>query len=127
MNNNKNNNTPSLIAADVRLNGSLVSQGEVQIDGRIEGDIKADILLIGSQGHVEGSVEAGEVTIRGRVSGSIRANKVAIETSAQVQGDVFHNTLSIAAGAQMEGQIKQLNQQETLSIVSNDDALVAES
>ncbi len=127
LNTNKNNNTPSLISADVRLSGSLVSQGEVQLDGRIEGDIKAEILLIGSQGHVEGSVEAGEVTIRGRVSGSIRANKVAIENSAQVQGDVFHNTLSIAAGAQMEGQIKQLNQQETLSVVSNDDALVAES
>ena len=120
-NNNKNSQTPSLISADVRLTGSLTSQGEVQLDGRIDGDIKADTLLIGSQGQVDGSVQANEVTIHGRVSGSISANKVAIESSAQVHGDVYHNTLSIAAGAQMEGQIKQLTQQETLSVVSNDD------
>ncbi|MFY8273084.1 bactofilin family protein [Pseudoalteromonas sp. SSDWG2] len=126
--NNKSNNTPSLISADVRLTGSLISQGEVQLDGRIDGDIKADVLLVGSQGRVDGSVQANEVTIHGEVSGSISANKVAIESSATVKGDVYHNTLSIAAGAQMEGQIKQLAQHEALSVVSNEeDVLVAES
>ncbi len=121
LNNNKSNQAPSLISADVRLTGSLVSQGEVQLDGRIDGDIKADVLLIGNQGQVDGSVQANEVTIHGRVSGSISANKVAIESSAQVHGDVYHNTLSIAAGAQMEGQIKQLAQQESLSVVHTDE------
>ncbi|GAP74832.1 polymer-forming cytoskeletal protein [Pseudoalteromonas ruthenica] len=117
----KNTATPSLIAADVRLTGTLSSQGEVQLDGRIDGDIKADTLIIGSQGQVEGSVEATDVTIKGRVSGSISASKVAIESSAQVQGDVFHDTLSIAAGATMEGQIKQLNKKDSFSVVSNND------
>ena len=116
----KNTATPSLIAADVRLTGTLSSQGEVQLDGRIDGDIKADTLIIGSQGQVEGSVEATDVTIKGRVSGSISASKVAIESSAQVQGDVFRH-LSIAAGATMEGQIKQLNKKDSFSVVSNND------
>lgn len=107
------NSTPSLISADVHLQGTLSSQGEVQLDGTIKGDLKAHTILIGGTGVVEGSVEAQDIVVKGKVTGSIKANKVAIESSAKVHGDVFHDTLSIASGAQMEGQIKQLRQQQS--------------
>lgn len=114
---NKANLTPSLISADVRIQGSLISQGEVQLDGQIDGDIRAEQLVIGQHGKVIGSIEATEVVIHGKVEGAIKANKIAVEASAHISGDVFHDTLSIAAGAEVEGQIKRLSQQETLSIV----------
>tara|TARA_R110002072_G_scaffold280806_2_gene443221 strand:+ start:115 stop:597 length:483 start_codon:yes stop_codon:yes gene_type:complete len=106
--------TPSIISNDVRITGSLVSQGEVQLDGRIDGDIKAEHLVIGSSGVVEGVVEASSVVVKGKIIGSLNANEVKIENNAHVLGDIFHDTLSIEAGAIIEGSLKQRFEKEVI-------------
>lgn len=102
----KNNNAPSIISQDVCLTGVLTSQGEVQLDGRIDGDIKAQHLVIGSSGVVEGEVDAQSVVIIGKVIGSINAKEVKVQSGAQIHGDIFHDTLTIDAGAIIEGNLK---------------------
>jgi cytoskeletal protein CcmA (bactofilin family) len=106
--------TPSIISNDVRITGSLVSQGEVQLDGRIDGDIKAEHLVIGSSGVVEGVVEASSVVVKGKIIGSLNASEVKIEKNAHVLGDIFHDTLSIEAGAIIEGSLKQRFEKEVI-------------
>jgi cytoskeletal protein CcmA (bactofilin family) len=106
--------TPSIISNDVRITGSLVSQGEVQLDGRIDGDIKAEHLVIGSSGVVEGVVEASSVVVKGKIIGSLNASEVEIENNAHVLGDIFHDTLSIEAGAIIEGSLKQRFEKEVI-------------
>ena len=105
--------TPSIISNDVRVTGSLVSQGEVQLDGRIDGDIKAEHVVIGSSGVVEGVVEASSV-VKGKIIGSLNASEVKIENNAHVLGDIFHDTLSIEAGAIIEGSLKQRFEKEVI-------------
>ncbi|TMP12507.1 hypothetical protein CWC11_00260 [Pseudoalteromonas sp. S3178] len=114
------NHTPSIISEDVRLTGTLTSQGEVQLDGRIDGDIKAEHLVIGSTGVVEGIVEAKSVIVKGKIIGSLNASEVKIQSSAHVHGDVFHDTLSIDAGAIIEGSLKQRFEKEEPELISND-------
>lgn len=114
------NHTPSIISEDVRLTGTLTSQGEVQLDGRIDGDIKAEHLVIGSTGIVEGIVEAKSVIVKGKIIGSLNASEVKIQSSAHVHGDVFHDTLSIDAGAIIEGSLKQRFEKEEPELISND-------
>lgn len=114
------NHTPSIISEDVRLTGTLTSQGEVQLDGRIDGDIKAEHLVIGSTGIVEGIVEAKSVVVKGKIIGSLNASEVKIQSSAHVHGDVFHDTLSIDAGAIIEGSLKQRFEKEEPELISND-------
>ncbi|WP_213608706.1 polymer-forming cytoskeletal protein [Pseudoalteromonas sp.] len=106
--------TPSIISNDVRITGSLVSQGEVQLDGRIDGDIKAEHLVIGSSGIVEGVVEASSVVVKGKIIGSLNASEVKIENNAHVLGDIFHDTLSIEAGSIIEGSLKQRFEKEVI-------------
>ncbi|WP_372857503.1 polymer-forming cytoskeletal protein [Pseudoalteromonas sp.] len=106
--------TPSIISDDVRITGSLVSQGEVQLDGRIDGDIKAEHLVIGTSGVVEGIVEASSVIVKGKIIGSLNASEVKIENNAHVHGDIFHDTLSIEAGAIIEGSLKQRFEKEVI-------------
>ena len=106
--------TPSIISNDVRVTGSLVSQGEVQLDGRIDGDMKAEHLVIGSSGVVEGVVEASSVVVKGKIIGSLNASEVKIENNAHVLGDIFHDTLSIEAGAIIEGSLKQRFEKEVI-------------
>ncbi|GAB0110432.1 bactofilin family protein [Pseudoalteromonas distincta] len=111
--------TPSIISEDVRMTGTLISQGEVQLDGRIDGDIKAAHLVIGSTGIVEGVVEAESVIVKGKIIGTLNAGEVRIQDSAHVHGDVFHDTLSIDAGAIIEGSLKQRFEKEDVDLISD--------
>ena len=97
-------NTPSIIGGDVQLKGNLITTGEVQFDGRMEGDLHCGSLTIGESAEVTGSVVAETVIIHGKLKGTIRARRVRLERTAKVQGDVWHEVISIEAGAHIEGQ-----------------------
>ncbi|MBH0022006.1 polymer-forming cytoskeletal protein [Pseudoalteromonas sp. SWXJ133] len=111
--------TPSIISEDVRMTGTLISQGEVQLDGRIDGDIKAEHLVIGSTGVVEGIVEAKSVVVKGKIIGTLNASEVKIQHTAHVNGDVLHDTLSIDAGAVIEGSLKQRFEKENVELIND--------
>src|SRR6516225_920456 len=72
----RNGGVPSIISGDLIVKGTLVSNGDVQIDGKVEGDIRASALVIGEKAIILGDVFAEEAVVRGRVEGSIRARKV---------------------------------------------------
>ncbi len=97
---------PSIFSEDMRVKGSVISQGEIQIDGHIEGDVKATSLTIGDKGEILGEVVAETVIVRGKVKGSIRARKVQLASTSRVDGDITHTSLSIEASAVFEGQVK---------------------
>ncbi|MEM6410339.1 MAG: polymer-forming cytoskeletal protein [Pseudomonadota bacterium] len=97
---------PSIISADMVIKGSVTSEGEMQIDGVIEGDVQGTSLTIGQTGSIQGEVIAQAVTVRGKVIGSIRARKVELETGSRVEGDIVHATLAIQSNAVFEGQVK---------------------
>ena len=97
---------PSIISADVKITGKIVSQGELDINGQIEGDVRASALTVGETGAVKGEVVAESVVIRGTVEGRIRARKVQLCTGAKVRGDIFHASLAIEPNAIFEGAVK---------------------
>lgn len=100
-----NGTSPSIISADVRIEGHVTTKGELQLDGEVEGDIQCGAITMGDQGAVIGSIQAENAVIKGRVEGRIRAKQVRLEKSAHVDGDVHHESLSVEAGAQLTGQV----------------------
>lgn len=64
---------------------------------------------------IEGVIEADSVIVKGKIIGSLIANKVTIESTAEVHGDVFHDTLSIEAGAIIEGSLKHRNEEDNVA------------
>jgi cytoskeletal protein CcmA (bactofilin family) len=97
---------PSIISADVKMTGTIVSQGEIDINGQIEGDVRASALTVGETGAVKGEVVAESVVVRGTVEGRIRGRKVQLCTGAKVRGDIFHASLAIEPNAIFEGAVK---------------------
>ncbi len=97
---------PSIISADVKMTGTIVSMGEIDINGQIEGDVRASALTVGETGAVKGEVVAESVVIRGTVEGRIRGRKVQLCTGAKVRGDIFHASLAIEPNAIFEGAVK---------------------
>ena len=97
---------PSIISADVKMVGKLVSQGELDINGQIDGDVRASALTVGETGAIKGEVIAESIVVRGTVEGRIRARKVQLCTGAKVRGDIFHASLAIEPNAIFEGAVK---------------------
>lgn len=97
---------PSIISADMVLQGSINSEGEVQLDGKVEGDVRAGSLTIGEDAAVDGQVIAETVIVRGRVKGSIRARQVQLAATARIEGDIVHSALSMESGAFFDGHCR---------------------
>lgn len=100
-------NAPSVIGPDLTINGNLVSKGEVQIDGEVQGDIQGTYVVIGEKARITGGIVAEEIVVRGHVMGSVRGKRVLLQNSSHVEGDVYHQTLAIEQGAFFEGKSRR--------------------
>ena len=101
---------PSIISADLTIEGNLNSTGEIQVDGVVHGDIRCKALIVGVKGSVTGEVSAQTVRMHGAVKGMIRAKSVFLASTARMSGDVEHESLAIEPGAFMEGHCKRITE-----------------
>lgn len=99
--------TISMIGPDLTITGNLISKGEVQVDGIVEGDIHGSHVVIGETATISGGIVADEVVIRGHVVGSVRSKRVMLQATSQVEGDIYHQSLSIEQGALFEGKSRR--------------------
>jgi cytoskeletal protein CcmA (bactofilin family) len=106
---------PSIISADLRINGDLVCSGDVQVDGWVEGDIQSRNIVIGEGATVQGGLQAETVRVCGIVNGQIKADSVVLEKTARVTGDVLHKSLAMEQGASLEGMCKRLDSSATIA------------
>lgn len=109
------NAAPSLLSSDLVINGNLESDGDMQVDGTVEGDIKSNKLTISASAVVRGSVEAESVTIAGNVTGQIKARHVTLNKSAKVIADVIQERLTIEPGAFFEGNCRHYPGEEDVA------------
>ena len=99
----------SFISADLSVTGDLVSPGDLQIDGFVEGNIRCQSLTIGASASVTGNIMAEDVLIRGVLRGGVEARSVTLGKTAQVTGDILHETIAIEAGAVLDGRLTGRN------------------
>jgi len=94
----------SLISEDITIEGAVIGEGELHVDGVIRGDVRVGRLTIGETGHIEGTVQADIVEARGRVIGTLTAKQVRLHGTAYVDGDITHEQLSVESGAFFQGR-----------------------
>ncbi len=100
---------PTIISASLRIVGNLISDGDVQVDGIIDGNVRSRTLTIGETATINGEVEAETVRIHGSISGQIKAKKVELGPTAKVVGDIIHSLLTVESGAYLEGSCRHLD------------------
>ena len=98
---------PSIISSDLTIKGNVTTTGDVQVEGAIEGDIRAHLLTVGEGATVKGEVIADDVVVNGRVIGRLRGLKVRLTATARVEGDIIHKTIAIESGAHFEGTVQR--------------------
>jgi cytoskeletal protein CcmA (bactofilin family) len=99
---------PSIISAEMTIHGDLHSNGDLQIEGTIIGDLNVTKLTIAEGGSVSGNIVAKNVRICGALNGSVRSEMVTLTATARVVGDIHHELLAIETGGQLEGMSRRL-------------------
>ncbi|MGJ8617531.1 MAG: bactofilin family protein [Sulfitobacter sp.] len=97
----------SVLSADLHVTGNMKTTGDIQVEGTVEGDIRAHLLTIGETATIKGEVVADDVVINGRIVGRVRGLKVRLTSSARVEGDIIHKTIAIESGAHFEGSVQR--------------------
>jgi len=97
----------SQLSTDLHITGNLKTSGDIQIEGTVDGDIRAHLLTVGEGATVNGECIADDVVVNGRIVGTVRGLKVRLTSSARVEGDIIHKTIAIESGAHFEGSVQR--------------------
>ena len=103
---------PSIISADLHIFGNLKTDGDIQIDGIVDGDVESNLLTIGDSATVNGCVEGEIIRVAGTVNGEITGRIVELTKGARITGDINHHSLAIEAGAFVEGLCRRIDHQQ---------------
>src|SRR5512136_2364047 len=92
----------SFLGKNSHFKGDLNVQGTLRIDGRIEGQLDADHLILSESAVVKGEVKAKRLIVGGTVDGSIDAQElVEIKSKGKVLGDILTRKLAISEGGEV--------------------------
>ena len=94
----------SVIGDAAVIVGDLTSEGEIEVQGTVEGNIRCRSVIVGEGGEVRGEIVAEAVDIRGSVEGPVVAASVTVARTARIIGHITHRELTIEPGAYLEGR-----------------------
>ncbi|MDH3382561.1 MAG: polymer-forming cytoskeletal protein [Deltaproteobacteria bacterium] len=104
----------TVIGADSTIKGELAIKGTLRIDGVVEGDIRADWVIVGETGRIRGNAQARTMVIGGRVEGNLEASEIIeMKDKAQVFGEICTGKLAMSEGALFDGQSSMKKKKET--------------
>lgn len=110
----------SIIGTGMTVEGDLVTEGTVRIEGRIKGSIRAGkAVVLGKEAEIEGDIFTQDAVIGGRVRGTLVAeSRLELQSTALVEGVIRARAahLKLDEGARFTGQIEMI---EPLAEVEN--------
>ena len=95
----------SHIAGDMVFDGNIVTEGSLNLDGRVEGNIRAHLLSVNIGACVQGAIIAYDLVVSGEVKGNIRALKVRLTSTAHVNADIIHKIIALETGGVFNGKV----------------------
>jgi len=96
----------TIVGAGARLEGNVVSAGNLRIDGQVKGQINAEgDVALSPQSQVEADIRAQNVSIAGRFKGSIFVKgKAHVGRGGRIDGNITSKTLVVEEGGVFHGQ-----------------------
>jgi cytoskeletal protein CcmA (bactofilin family) len=98
---------PSVIGPHIRVQGDLLGDEDVLVEGRVEGKVLlAREFRVAVGGVVVAEVHAGTVVIAGQVTGDVSATeRVEIQPSGSLEGNIRAPKVAVGEGARFKGSV----------------------
>jgi cytoskeletal protein CcmA (bactofilin family) len=100
------NGEVTIVGAGARLEGNVVSAGNLRIDGQVKGQINADgDVVLSPQSQVEADIRSQNVSVAGRFKGNILVKgKAHLARGGRIDGNITSKTLVVEEGGIFHGQ-----------------------
>jgi cytoskeletal protein CcmA (bactofilin family) len=97
----------SFLGVNSNFNGELNVKGTLRVDGRVEGQLGADYMILSESGAVKGAIKAKKIIIGGKIEGNVYAQElVEIRSQGRVLGDIFTAKLAVTEGGELNGKVE---------------------
>lgn len=93
---------------------TLTEDGELQIGGNVEGNIKCHAMHVLESGTMSGDVNADSIVVKGTFNGNISTNHFTLSSHAKVVSNdiLVYDTVVIEPDSHFEGQLRRPNASE---------------
>ncbi|WP_223550158.1 polymer-forming cytoskeletal protein [Aestuariivivens sp. NBU2969] len=107
----------NIIAQGTKIVGDINSEGDLRIDGAIEGNLKTTgKVVVGKKGTIKGTLQGTEAYFEGKFDGKLAlSGTLTLKATAYIQGEVVVGKLAVEPGAtfnvtcMMKGAVKEMN------------------
>jgi len=105
-------NSHNTITVGTEITGDIVSNGDMRLDGVLNGNLTAKgKLVVGESGKVNGVINCKNSDIYGIVEGKLNVSELlALKATAQINGDIVTNRLAIEPGCRFTGNCKMTDE-----------------
>ena len=95
----------SVVSAECYFQGTLSVQGSLRVDGTLEGSVdNARHVIVGTDGKIVGDVTAQIVVCGGVIEGNVCADMLEVLATASIKGDIRAKKMIVEEGGRIDGQ-----------------------
>ncbi|TAL58554.1 MAG: polymer-forming cytoskeletal protein [Bacteroidetes bacterium] len=118
----------NIIGAGTVIEGDIKSDGDVRIDGTLNGSLNIKgKLVLGTTGMVDGEVTCQNADISGAINGKIKvAELLSLKATSKLTGDISTNKLSIEPGANFSGSCVMAGTVPNINIINQEEVVSKE-
>ncbi|WP_353431942.1 polymer-forming cytoskeletal protein [Polynucleobacter sp. MWH-UH23A] len=95
---------PSIISEGFTFEGTITSDGVLNIAGTVRGKITAKSVLIDSTGQVDGELNSEQLVIKGQLKGDVNCEDLNVGPVAHVDGNISYKYIHIQRGGKVAGK-----------------------
>ena len=95
---------PSIISEGFTFEGTITSDGILNIAGTVRGKITAKSVLIDASGQVDGELNSEQLVIKGQLNGEVNCDDLNIGPLARVDGSISYKYIHIQRGSKVSGK-----------------------
>ena len=95
-------NQKTIVRGDLKIKGNIFEKEDLQINGEIDGNVKAENLRLEDKGKINGNINSSVSELEGTVKGDIESSKVHISSTGDIEGTIKQKILSIDEGAKLK-------------------------
>ncbi len=111
----------TVIGQGTEIQGDIMFRGGLHLDGRIRGNVQGEpdagsSVTVSEQGRIEGDIRVDSLILNGTVVGDVHGTEqVELAAAARVTGTVYYRILTMASGAEVNGQLVHTDESDTLT------------
>lgn len=97
----------TVIAEGITIQGDILGEGAIRIDGKVEGNVQLSKgVILGEKAEIIGSVKSSEVIVFGKLNGNLECKDLYIKSTGKIDGNILVNAFAVDMGGKYNGNLK---------------------